>query len=188
MIRYYITDRKAVGGMAQVLDSIARALADGVDYVQIREKDLSARELLELVRAAMRLSNPRGCRILVNGRADIAIAALAHGVHLPGDSIAPVGFRAILPSPSTIAVSCHSVAEVQRAESEGADFVVFGPVFFTPSKAAYGAPQGLDSLRLAATAVRIPVLALGGVSRHNTQQCLDTGARGVAGISMFQGV
>lgn len=186
MIRYYITDRKAIGGTAPLLDAVARALADGVEYIQLREKDLPARDMAELVRAVMRLDKPKSSRILVNDRADIALACGAHGVHLPGDSLAPRSLRSILPDHSTIGVSCHSMADLRRAEAEGADLVVFGPVFFTPSKAAYGAPQGVERLREAASAVRIPVLALGGVTQSNARECMEAGARGIAGISMFQ--
>lgn len=184
MIRCYITDRRALGGVLPLLTCIERNLASGVDFVQIREKDLAASEVLLLVRAALALPNPHGARILVNGRADIALAAGAHGVHLPADSIAPDRLKTL--GDLTIGVSCHTLDEVRRAEAEGAGFVVFGPVFLTPSKAAYGSPQGLERLAEAARAVRIPVLALGGVNTANTAQCLEAGAAGIAGIGMFQ--
>jgi thiamine-phosphate pyrophosphorylase len=185
VIRCYITDRKSTPSL---LESIARNLAVGVEWIQIREKDLGSKELLELVRNAMALPNPHATKFIVNGRMDVALAAGAAGLHLPSGSIAANRWRVLAPSGFLIGVSCHTIEEVREAESTGAEYVLFGPVFAPLSKSSTLAPRGLDSLGDAARSVRIPVLALGGIASENTQSCVDAGAAGVAGISLFQGI
>jgi thiamine-phosphate pyrophosphorylase len=184
-MRCYITDRATLTAGETLLEAIARNLAAGVEMIQIREKDLSARELFHLVREGLALPNPHGTRIVVNTRTDVALAAGAAGVHLPAGSPSP----RIVERPSgdfLIGVSCHSLDEVRAAEAEGASYVAFGPVFSPISKSSDLAPRGLGQLAQAAGAVRIPVLALGGVTRSNAAACVEAGAAGIAGISIFQ--
>jgi thiamine-phosphate pyrophosphorylase len=171
MKRYCITDS---------LDVAARAAADGVEMIQIRAKQLSARDLVDLVRGAVAIP---GARILVNTRTDVALACDAHGVHLPAGSMAPSTIRRIAQAGFLIGVSCHSVEEVRAAENEGADFAVYGPVFASVTKNV--APIGVEALRIACASVRLPVYALGGATAANAPQCIDAGAAGVAGISLF---
>jgi thiamine-phosphate pyrophosphorylase len=122
----------------------------------------------------------------LNSRADIALAVGADGVHLSGDSVAPRILRAIVPAEFLIGVSTHTLEELQRAETEGADFAVFSPIFPVVSKTGYGPAVGVERLREAARTVAIPVLALGGITRENAAECVAAGAAGIAGISMFQ--
>jgi len=196
--RYCITDS---------LDVAARAALDGVDMIQIRAKELSGRRLSELVRSVVALRPlPYGrgsevllnrdrkgtvvepttkthTKILVNTRTDIALACGAHGVHLPAGSIAPAKIRQTVPDGFLIGVSCHTIAELQAAQSEGADFAVFGPIF--PSVTKSGNPIGIEALRQAAAAVHLPIYALGGVKKENAPLCIQAGAAGIAGISLF---
>lgn len=170
--KYCITDS---------LDVAARAASDGVEMIQIRAKELSARALAHLVRGAM--AHAGQSRILVNSRTDVALACGAHGVHLPSGSISPETIHRIAPAGFLIGVSCHTIAELEAAEREGADFAVYGPVFPSVTKSA--APIGIESFRLAVASVHLPVYALGGVTTENAAQCIAAGAAGVAGISFF---
>lgn len=152
------------------------------DWVQIRNKEISARDLAQIVREAMRF-HPK---IIVNTRVDVAIACGAAGAHLPAGSIAPNIFRAITPAGFLIGVSCHTFEEATQAEADGADYVLFGPIFAPISKLSDLEPRGLEELAKVTRAVKIPVLALGGITNANAQACVDRGAAGVAGISLFR--
>lgn len=176
---------------AQLLhDFIRRAVASGASWIQIREKDLEARDLVDLARFAVEESRSTGSRVLINDRLDVAVAANAGGVHL-GEKSLPLETvvewrRSVGRVDFLIGVSCHSLESARAAERGGADYIFFGPVYATPSKAAFGAPQGLDRLREVCASVEIPVLAIGGVNRGNAEECLESGASGIAGIRMFQ--
>jgi len=217
LLFYYITDRTQFPGnessrCERLLDKIAEASRAGIDYIQLREKDLPARELESLAREAVQRVKesdmkssvkPGGqrARLLINSRSDIALAVGADGVHLRASDITAADARNLFAQAGVerplIGVSCHSPQAVRLAESQGADFVVFGPVFenhAVPGKTRRRlntAEAGLDRLRDAcasplAAAARTPVLALGGVTLHNFSQCLSCGAAGVAGIRLFQ--
>ena len=208
MLLYYITDRTQFLGTEsqrreRLLKKIAEAALAGIDYIQLREKDLSGRGLESLAKAAAQhiRESRSSTRLLINSRTDIALAAEADGVHLTSNDISPVDVKKIWreaygSAQPVIAVSCHSEAEVIAAENASdrvmanvhvrppsADFVVFGPVF--EKRGDTGMPAGLNELRRVCTH-RIPVLALGGVTSENAHLCLEAGAGGIAGIRLFQ--
>jgi thiamine-phosphate pyrophosphorylase len=182
---YYITDRKQLPG-GELLYRVHRAVEWGVDFVQIREKDLCDRDLFDLTARVLKAAEGTNCRVLVNGRADVALAAGAQGVHLPAQGISPAALRARLPRGFLIGGSAHSIREARRTASSGADYVLFGPVFRTESKIPFGPPLGLACLRRACAAAPIPVIALGGIHPELVLSVLRSGAAGIAGISMFQ--
>ncbi len=223
MLLYYITDRRQFPGSAgeqrrALLNKIEEAARCGLDFIQLREKDLGGRELLQLsveAVAIIRNAAPRQLetgnreletRLLINSRVDVALAARADGVHLRGDDLSPADARAAFTKAAAaghwplatdhflLAVSCHTPEQVRRAQSEGADFAVFAPVFEKAGRKGVG----LGALRQAcrgtppadtpeaAPAVRIPVLALGGVTLDNAAACWQAGAAGLAAIRLFQ--
>ncbi len=185
-ILYYITDSAQLGPREALLERIRTAFAAGVDWVQIREKRMPAREMCRLVERAAALPEKGGARLLVNERLDVALGCGADGVHLPADSLPVAAVRAAVPEGWLVGVSCHSPDEVKAAARDGASFAVLGPLFPTPGK---GAPLGLEPLREACRRTaeqKFPVLALGGVTLENAASCLEAGAAGLAAIRLFQ--
>ena len=192
----YVSDGKSLGPANRVGNVIARiqnALAVQADWIQIREKDLAARELLALTRGALVAATGRdpAARVMVNERLDIALAAGAAGVHFGAESLPACDVvhwlrGAQTPADFRVGVSCHSVDQAIQAQEDGASYIFFGPVFDTPAKRVFGAPQGIPSLRKVCRAVRIPVIAIGGVSGDNGADCISAGAAGIAAIRWFQ--
>jgi thiamine-phosphate pyrophosphorylase len=173
MRKYYITDRKSAGGFRALLDIIRDQFSLGIDMVQIREKDLPVRELFEFTLAVLEARGAQAAKILVNTRADVALAAHADGVHLPASAPREV------PEGLLVGRSCHTLDEVKATR---ADFVTLSPIFESPGK---GEPIGLNTLR-AASKLGPPVYALGGVTWENADSCIQAGAVGIAGIRLFQ--
>lgn len=194
---YYITDRWQFPGNhheqeRRLLAKIAECAAAGIEYVQLREKDLTPRALEDLARKAMKVLGGSQTRLLINSRTDVAVACGAHGVHLPANDLAASEVRAIFAragkSEPVIGVSTHSAAEVASAEAHGASFTVFGPVF---EKSGSTNLEGLEQLRrichrTEAAQPPMPVWALGGITLENAHQCAAAGAAGIAGIRLFQ--
>lgn len=192
LLLYYITDRTQFPGtpaeqQERLLNKISACAASGVDYIQLREKDLTTRELERLAgRARSAIPANSRTRLLINSRLDVALACGAHGVHLPSNWLSASEARAILmragQSRPIIGVSTHSATEAAGAEAHGADFVVFGPAF---EKNGTANRSGLE--QLAAVSRRsMPVLALGGITLENAEECLTVGASGIAAIRLFQ--
>jgi len=201
LLLYYITDRTQFPGdenacRQALLAKIAEAARCGVDLIQLREKDLPTRELEALTRAAVRIIQRPGTengelttRLLINSRSDVAIACGADGVHLRSNDISPSETRKIWAQARysahlVVSVSCHSAVDVAQAASEDADFAVFAPVF-EKKDSPQSTAVGLDGLREACR-LKVPVLALGGITLTNARACLDAGAAGIAAIRLFQ--
>ena len=183
---YYITDRRQIKSRT-LATCITAAIAAGVDWVQIREKDLPARHLLALSQAAVASARQQGrTRVMVNDRLDVGRAAKAHGVHLGTHSMPLDLVRSLAPRDFVVGVSCHSLAEALAAQTGGADYLLLGPIFATPSKLSYGSPLGLAKLREVTLRVSIPVFALGGITLDRVAPCRENGAAGIAGIRIFQ--
>jgi len=198
MLLCYITDRAQFPGSPEdqklrLLERIAECAAVGVDYIQLREKDLGVRELENLAgRAVAAVPSTSRTSLLINSRIDVALAVGAHGVHLPARDLSPSDARVIWDragrTGAVIGVSAHTSDEVSQAEAHGADLAVFAPVF---EKSGVANPAGMTQLwhvchRQHPAGAPMPVLALGGVTLENAQRCLDAGAAGIAGIRLFQ--
>jgi thiamine-phosphate pyrophosphorylase len=180
-----VTDRRqAAGPLEEIVET---CLGAGLRAVQLREKDLAVRDLLSLAARLRDATRRHGARLLVNDRADVAIAVGADGVQRTGISLPVAALRMISPPGFVIGASVHSVAEARSAELEGADFVIFGPVYDTPSKRPYGPPQGLAALERVTSAVRLPVLAVGGITPARAGEVQRAGASGVAVIGAILG-
>jgi len=180
--RYYlITSRKACAPRP-LTEVVQKACEAGVQAVQLREKDLSGKALCELAHQIREVTTRFGVRLFINGRPDVAKVIAADGVHCPEEGFPPSAVRQYW-SQFSIGVSVHSLEAAKKAEKEGADFLLFGPVFFTPSKEEYGKPQGTDRLKKICESTSIPVFAVGGVTPAKVSECLQAGAYGVAGIS-----
>lgn len=180
---YLISDRHQVHPTHTLYSAIDAALQGGVKAVQLREKDLATAELLSLARSLRQLTHQYHAKLFINDRIDIALAVDADGVHLTETSASVLDARQQLGDDTLIAASTHSLERALQAQQQGADFITFSPIFFTPSKAAYGEPQGLDALRTICDKTSIPVFALGGITPERVPTVLTAGANGVALIS-----
>jgi thiamine-phosphate pyrophosphorylase len=201
----YVTDRKGLAFAEEdrieaLLKRTVNVAVAGIDWIQIREKDLSGKELSSLTHAAVAQSkqinerNGTQTRIIVNDRLDVALSEHTGGVHLGEQSLPAIDVCKWLAAKPDLAgrdkflvgVSCHSVQAAVSAARDGADYIFFGPVFATPSKAAFGDPQGLKRLAEVCSALATPVLAIGGITLDNASDCLAAGAGGIAAIRLFQ--
>jgi thiamine-phosphate pyrophosphorylase len=177
-----ITDRSQTQGR-DLLWILEQALDGGVKAIQLREKDLGGKELFELAEKTRRLCNRYNARLFINDRIDVALAVEADGAQLGKTAIPIESARNLLGPQKLIGASVHALAEAKEAERSGADFILFGPVYFTPSKAAYGPPQGLTVVKEIVEKVSSPIYAIGGIKPQNIEETKRTGIRGVALIS-----
>jgi thiamine-phosphate pyrophosphorylase len=198
----YVTDRNSLGAESReeaLLAKVREAVAAGVGWIQLREKDLEGRALGEWTRNCVSVARGSQTQVIVNDRLDVAVTCDAAGVHLGEESL-PVRDvvewcaqrREASDGPSKLAAtfligrSCHSLEAARAAEADGASYIFFGPVFATPSKAKFGPAQGVDKLAEVCRSVRIPVVSIGGISLSNAAECFRAGAAGIAAIRMFQ--
>jgi thiamine-phosphate pyrophosphorylase len=180
-----VTDRSQVAGTLE--EAVETCLGAGLKAVQLREKDMAVRDLLSVAQRLREATRHAGAKLFVNDRTDVALAVNADGVQRTGASLPVSALRSICPPGFMIGASVHSAAEARSAEPEGADFLIFGPVYDTPSKRQYGPPQGLSALERDASAVRLPVLAVGGITPARVGEVQRAGAGGVAVIGAILG-
>lgn len=180
---YLISDRHQVHPNHTLHSAIDAALQGGVKAVQLREKDLATADLLALAQSLRQLTRQYHAKLFINDRIDIALAVDADGVHLTETSVSVLEARQQLGDNKLIAASTHSLESALQAEAHGADFITFSPIFFTPSKAQYGAPQGIDALNQVCHNTSLPIFALGGITPERVPTVLTAGATGVALIS-----
>ncbi len=178
---HLVTDRRATDDLVRTIRAALREAPPASVVVHVREKDLGGAALLALARAVGGACRAAGQLFVVNDRIDVALASGADGVHLPSAGVRATDARRLLGAGRLVGVSCHSAGDVARAAAEGADYATFSPIFDTPSKRAYGPPQGLTALADAAR-VGLPLVALGGVGPANAGEVVRAGARGVAAI------
>jgi thiamine-phosphate pyrophosphorylase len=180
---YLITDRKLFNAQCSLYLAIEDALKAGVKVIQLREKDLGPRDLLNMAYMMRDLTKQYNARLFINDRVDIALAVGADGVHLGQNSMSARPVRKISGNKLLIGVSTHGIDEAIEAEKDGADFITLGPIYQTPSKLKYGNPIGIDTLRKVKSKVSIPVLAIGGIKVDKVKEVTEVGADGIALIS-----
>ncbi len=184
---YLITDRKLFESSQKMLISVEKALEGGVRAVQLREKDLGVRELIDLALRMRELTREFDARLFINDRSDVALAVDADGVHLGADCLSVQAVRKACGSRLMTGVSTHSVEDAVKAQKDGADFITLGPVYETPSKMLYGNPVGLQVIKEASEAQSLPVFAIGGMTAGRIEEVLGQGASGIALISAILG-
>lgn len=183
---YLITDRRLFADKHSLCTAAEEALKGGVRAIQLREKDLGVRELLDMAYKLRDLTKRHKARLFINDRVDVAIAVEADGVHLGQKSI-PAHAAKKVSNKLVVGVSAHSMEEAVNAERDGADFITFGPVYKTSSKLRYGEPVGIESLRDICSKTNVPVFAIGGIKPEKSREVLDSGAYGIAAISAVFG-
>jgi thiamine-phosphate pyrophosphorylase len=184
---YLITDRKILSGTRDLFEAVEDALRAGIKAVQLREKDLPIRELLDMAYRMRELTGRYGARLLVNDRVDVAMCVEADGVHLGQSAIPVCAVRNMVDKKFMIGASTHNLEEAVTAEKEGADFVTFGPLYQTPSKRKYGEPVGIEALRGVRKKLSIPIFGIGGIKTDNVRDVINSGAHGIALISGILG-